>query len=126
MPTLTYPSGRKATAQDRADALERLREWLKDGDTLYFILRHRASSGMSRIYDVKQIMAAEWRVENEELVYFRPRVSHLTWNIALACDFAWNESHGGIRINGCGFSGEQEIADTLGRKLGITLRHETL
>lgn len=127
MPTLTYPSGRKATKQDRTEALERLREWLKDGDTLWFILRHRLASGMRRVYDVKQLEVdtsphSTMRVGDRNIV----RVSTLSWNIASACDFSWNEAHGGIKINGCGFSGEQEIADTVGRALGIKLRYETL
>jgi hypothetical protein len=36
-----------------AAAVVRLREWLKEGDTLYFILRHRSASGMQRVYSVK-------------------------------------------------------------------------
>ena len=106
-----------------------LREWLKNGDTLWFILRHRASSGMMRVYDVKQLEIESHREETEQGLNVRRdsvRVSTLSWNIASACDMLWNENHGGIRINGCGFSGEQEIADTVGRALGIKLRYETL
>ena len=131
---MKYPSGKTVTKQDRAEALERLREWLKDGDTLWFILRHRAASGMQRIYCVKQFeghLDKQDRVQTEQGLnvredYISIRASDLTWNIASACEFGWNESHGGIKINGCGFSGEQEITDTVGRKLGIRLRYETL
>lgn len=123
---MKYPSGKLVTKQDREDAVERLRGWLKDGDTLWFILRHRAASGMQRVYDVKQLevtrsYAAEGQ-QGKDVV----RVSTLSWNIAMACNYAWNETHGGIKVNGCGFSGEQEIADAVGRLLGIKLRYETL
>lgn len=113
------------TKTDRAEAVTRLQDWLKDGDTLWFILRHRATSGMQRVYDVKQI---EMRPSTDTETYsqLRPSVSTLSWNIAMACNFGWNEARGGIKINGCGFSGEQEIADAVGRKLGLKLRYETL
>ena len=37
-----------ATKAEKAEALARLREWLKPGDTVYTILEHVSSSGMSR------------------------------------------------------------------------------
>lgn len=97
-------------------ATERLREWLKDGDTLYFILRHRSASasGLQRIYSVKQFKLNGLGV------------SDLSSNIAQSCGYAWSESHWGLKVNGCGFSGEQDIMDTVGRLLGIELRYETL
>lgn len=36
------------TKSEQAEALARLREWLKPGDTVYTILEHVSSSGMSR------------------------------------------------------------------------------
>ena len=36
------------TKAEKAEALARLREWLKPGDTVYTILEHVSSSGMSR------------------------------------------------------------------------------
>lgn len=37
-----------AKQRDKAEAIARLREWLKPGDTVYTILEHVSSSGMSR------------------------------------------------------------------------------
>lgn len=34
--------------QERQEAIERLRGWIKPGDTVYTILRHVSSSGMTR------------------------------------------------------------------------------
>ena len=34
--------------QERTDAIARLREWIKPGDTVYTILRHVSKSGMTR------------------------------------------------------------------------------
>jgi len=114
---MRYPSGKAVTKTDRIEARERLKEWLKDGDTLWFILRNRSTSGMRRVYDVKEL-----NVTPSGGI----AVSTLSWNICLACNFSFNENYGGVVINGCGFSGEQEIADTVGRLLGVKLRYETL
>jgi hypothetical protein len=38
----------KAQEQERAEAIARLRQWIKPGDTVYTILDHVSSSGMSR------------------------------------------------------------------------------
>lgn len=118
---MKYPSGKTVTKQDRIEAVARLKEWLKDGDTLWFILRHRAKSGMQRVYDVKQIE----RHKDQS----RPAVSTLSWNIALACNYSWSGTHGGVKVNGCGFSGEQDIADAVAHAIGLKsgqLRYETL
>lgn len=122
---MKYPSGKTVTKADREGAKERLSEWLQNGDTLWFILRHRSASGMQRVYDVKQFERPTAVSEDNPNV-LRLSVSTLSWNIAMACNLGWNELRGGIRINGCGFSGEQEITDTVSQILGIKLRYETL
>ena len=38
----------KYSNQDREQALARLREWIKPGDTVYTVLRHVSRSGMQR------------------------------------------------------------------------------
>jgi len=132
------------TKQDRTAATERLREWLKDGDTLWFILRHRSASGLQRVYSVKQLTTdigsrdcayceggklfgdcLKCHGTKSEPVY-NTCTSDLSSNIALACNFGFHSDHYGVKVNGCGFSGEHEIADTVGRLLGIKLRYETL
>lgn len=113
---------------DKQAATERLREWLKDGDTLWFILRHRSASGMQRTYSVKQLevdtsSGSSLRVGDRNVV----RASDLSSNIAMACGFGFADgAHYGVKVNGCGFSGEQDIADSVGSLLGINLRYETL
>lgn len=111
---------RTFTKEDKAAAIERLKEWLKDGDKLYFILRHRSESGMSRIYSVKHF-TPKAVVDQADM-----GVADLSSNIAMACEYAWVEPHWGVKVNGCGFSGEQDIADSVGRLLGMKLRYETL
>jgi hypothetical protein len=38
----------KVNNKERTEAIERLREWIKPGDTVYTVLDHVSSSGMSR------------------------------------------------------------------------------
>lgn len=44
--------GTKAQEAEKTEAIERLREMVKPGDTLYTILRNVSSSGMSRVISV--------------------------------------------------------------------------
>lgn len=125
---MKYPSGKVVTKSDRTEATARLKKWLKkDGDTLWFILRNRSTSGMMRVYDVKELtIESSDPAEGETHGKWSVRCSTLSWNIAVACNYGWSETHGGVKIPGCGFSGEQEITDTVSRLLGIKLRYETL
>ena len=116
------------TKQDKAAAIARLKEWLKDGDTLWFILRHRSASGMQRVYSVKQL-----EVEMTGVFASGPKAtgkvnaSDLSSNIGMACGYAWHKDWYGIKVNGCGFSGEQDIADAVAHVCGFEhLWYETL
>lgn len=39
----------KKSEAEKAEAIERLREWLQPGDTVYTVLRHVSRSGMQRV-----------------------------------------------------------------------------
>jgi hypothetical protein len=80
----------KAKQLERTEAIARLREFLKPGDTVYTIVHHVARSGMSR--DIALI----------KLVDGEPR--YLSHNAAIACGNRLVNAHGhdAIRIGGCG------------------------
>jgi hypothetical protein len=82
----------KAQQAERAAALERIRESVKPGDTLYTILRHRSASGMLRVIDVKALDCADARYP----------VVNLGWNVAKALGEPWDDRKEGIRVGGCG------------------------
>ena len=46
----------KVSKSEREEALARLHDWIKPGDTVYTILRHRSRSGMSREIGVVLLM----------------------------------------------------------------------
>ena len=71
------------------EAIERLREWLKPGDTVYTNVIGVSRSGMSRRIKVYQF-------ENNE-----PR--YLTYNVAKALGWTFvGDPQDAIRVNGCG------------------------
>lgn len=78
----------RISKQDQRDAVARLREWVKPGDTVYCILRHVSSSGMSRVIDLKIIH------DGAPL--------HIGYNVAKALGMSWDDRRNGIKVGGCG------------------------
>jgi hypothetical protein len=82
----------KVSKQERAEAIERLREWVKPGATVYCVLRHVSKSGMTRVIDLKVIDTTDEK---------RP-VVHIGFNVAKALDMPYDREREGIKIGGCG------------------------
>lgn len=76
--------------QERQEAIARLREWVKPGDTVYTILRHVSSSGMLRVIDCKIVDKDSGRI------------FHLGHNVAKALGIRWDDKREGMRVGGCG------------------------
>lgn len=100
-------SGKKI---ERQEAIERMREWVKPGDTLLTILRHVSASGMLRVIDVVKIMPEEHPGQD-------PRVLSLGFNIAKIIDAKYDREKEGMRISGCGSDMGFEVVYNLGRIL---------
>lgn len=92
----------RVSKQEREEALERLRKWIKPGDTLYTVLRHVSPSGMSRRIDV-------YLIEDNE-----PRF--LSGNISKVLGYRLHDK-GGLVVNGCGMDMGFEVVYNLGRTL---------
>lgn len=80
----------KQSDQERAEAIERLRGWLKPGDTVYTILRHVSRSGMSRDISIVIIRDGE--------------TLHPNHAVSKAIGARLVNAHGSdaLRIGGCG------------------------
>jgi hypothetical protein len=93
----------KKQSAERDEAIVRLRETLKLGDTVWTDLKHVSRSGMQRVI---QLLA----IENNQ-----PR--YLGWNAAKAMGYRYDEKREGIVIGGCGmdmgFSLVYDLAHTL-------------
>lgn len=77
----------KYTQQEKQESLERLREWLKPGDTVYTILRHVSRSGMYRAISLVKIVDGQ--------------TIDLSWNAAKLLE-GYDEKHQACRASGCG------------------------
>ena len=93
---------------ERDAAIDRLREWIKPGDTIYCILRNRAASGMSRTISFKGIQCCkDGKLD----------VGDYSYNIHKALGYRWSDRHEGVTVGGCGmdmgFAVVRELSRTL-------------
>jgi len=95
--------------RDRAEAIDRLRQYIDPGDTLYTVLRHRSASGMLRVIDVLKI--------DNDPDRGRPNVYHLSYNTARAIDMRTDNDRDGIRVSGAGMDMGYHIVYNLSRAL---------
>lgn len=77
---------------ERDDAIKRLREEIKPGDTLHTIARHVSSSGMSRSISIVQLKCRRGKPRNYDWSYL----------VAKAIDEKIDQAHDGIKIGGAG------------------------
>ncbi len=85
---------------EQADAIERLRALLKPGDTVFTILRHVSSSGMSRSISCV-IPDAEQGFHD------------ITWLVGRALDYPRRDD-GGLKVTGCGMDMSWHLVYNLG------------
>lgn len=121
-------SNKTQAAQDKAEAIENLRKWIKRDERIYTVLRHRAASGMTRFID---------------MYYIRDNVPHrITWQAAKALGWTYCTKREALRIGGCGmdmgfhavyslssvlFRDADTFRDSVtGEDAGYSLRHEWL
>lgn len=91
---------------ERDEALQRLKQWLPKGKTVYCIVRQTSRSGMSR---------------NIQLVYFNTSKDgeaedrHPTYTAAKVLNVAChqNNGHDTIRVNGCGMDMCEHLVNDL-------------
>ena len=107
----------RVTKAERDEAIERLREWIKPGDTLYTVLRHRAASGMSRSIDVYGFAPEHEGTRASGAKNVRLVKSWYSYNIARAGIGAWDDKHEAVRVSGAGMDMGFWIVYELGRVL---------
>lgn len=105
----------KVTEQEKAEALERLRDWVKPGDTVYCVLRSVSRSGMSRCIQFFIVEQGSVR---------RP-LSYLGYNIAKAAGYRYDLKREGLIVNGCGMDMGFAVVDHLEHALGYKAGRDT-
>ena len=97
-------SQKDGKAAQRDEAITRLRELLKPGQTVYTILNHRSQSGMSR--SISCVIA----MKNGEIM-------KLDRFVALAFNDKIDQKNGGLIVTGCGMDMGFHVVYNLGRAL---------
>lgn len=95
----------KFTKAEQAEALETLKDTLKDVDRLYTILRHVSSSGMSRVISVAYVNSAG-------------EIDTLDWLIAKAGIYSRtpiSSKHDGLKVSGVGMDMGYDVVYTISR-----------
>lgn len=86
----------KAQKAEQAEAIAKLREWLKPGDTVYTILDHVSASGMSRAIRVVLLECHDGK----------PEARHPNWAVGKALDLRHWKRNGreqdALVMGGCG------------------------
>lgn len=82
----------RVTKADREESLERLREWVKPGDTLTTVLRHTSTSGMMRSIDVYLLGCEKGKPTKLWLSYHAARI--LGWS--------FDERREAVKVSGVG------------------------
>jgi hypothetical protein len=88
---------------ERQEAITRLKEMVKPGDTLHTIVRHVSRSGMSRVIDVYKL------VDGDAL--------RLSWSVADAIGEPYDRKNEGVRVGGCGMDMGFHVVYNLSRVL---------
>ena len=108
----------KTLEQERQDAISKLKEYVKEGDTLYTDVKHVSKSGMTRHMKVIQL-----QIYNK-----KARPSYWHYYIAKALNLPMNRDNQVI-VRGCGMDMGFHLINSLSRTLygkGDAIKHEWL
>ena len=89
--------------ENRENALQSLRKSLKPGATVYTIVTHVSSSGMSR--DIRTFISN------------KGGITCIDWYVSHALGYKRNPKNGALKISGCGMDMGFHVVYSLGRAL---------
>jgi len=85
---------RDAKKAVRQEAIDRLKVWIKPGDTVFTQMKHCSRSGMQRTIQIIK-PAINDRTGEIDMIY-------LGYNVAQALDMRYDRDREGVKIGGCG------------------------
>lgn len=100
----------KVSKAEQAEALDRLRKFIKPGDIVLCNCKHVSASGMSRVI---QLYTLDHSGKGRPLNY-------IGWNVAKALGMSYDTKREGVKIGGCGMDMGFAIVYELGRALWPT------
>ena len=98
----------KLQKQEQEQAIAKLREWLKPGDTVTTFLKHRSASGMMRSIDV---------VICQQDYAGACVPTSIAWAVSDALGWRFDRDRGGVKVRGCGMDMGYHLVYTLSRVL---------
>lgn len=102
----------RVTKQEREDAKEMVKKFVKPGDTVYTVIRGVSRSGMSRTMDVYAFYVDEkGKVQKQYLTGWCVKLGLGSQSLQM-----WRNS-AGMRVNGCGMDMGFHVVYSLGRTL---------
>ena len=100
----------KYSKSEKQEALEKLKSWIKKGDTLHTTTKHVSRSGMMRHISVKHLKATD----NPE----RPvNISNYDYHVARVLDLPEAPNYQGVKVGGCGMDMGFHLVYSLSRAL---------
>ena len=92
----------------RQEAIDRLKQWIKPGDTLYTQIKHVSRSGTQRTIQVVKI-----NCKNKG----EPELLYLGYTVAEALGWKYDQEREGVKVGGCGMDMGFHIVHSLGYAL---------
>lgn len=108
-------------AEEKAQAKATVAELVEPGATVYTLIRHVSSSGMTRVIDVFVIQTDKHTGE--------PYLRRFSWSAALALGWTYNRKHEGVKVSGCGMDMAFHLVSSLCYAVGVdykTVRKESI
>jgi len=96
----------------REEAIQKLKEYVKPGDTIHTILRHVTKSGMTRYI--------------EPLVFVEGRPVYITYWANEVLGWGGSSKHEGVKVGGCGMDMGFHLVYSLSRALYSEAGYECL
>jgi|TARA_R100000654_G_scaffold22372_1_gene44652 hypothetical protein len=100
----------KYPKEEKQEALENLKSWIKKGDTLHTTVKHVSRSGMMRHISVRHLKATD---NPERPVY----ISNYDYHIARVLDLPEAPNYQGVKVGGCGMDMGFHLVYSLSRSL---------
>ena len=116
------------TTTARDEAIERLRQWLKPGDTVWTILRHCSRGHTRRTIDLIHL-TTKYPANVQCASAGEVQVLALSWNAADILGLKHDRDREGLIINGCGEDMGFRLVYELSKALfddGYALKHKWL
>jgi hypothetical protein len=109
----------KYSKSEREASLERLKSWIKKGDTLHTTVKHVSKSGMTRYITTRHLKPRAFApVENLTFVGEQPvQISNYDYHIARVLDLPEAPNYQGVKVGGCGMDMGFHLIYSLSRAL---------